>query len=111
LVAVMLYVLILRPTAVAKGFAREMEIAAQTNFESVSKQYFGGMRTDEASLEVALRPRSWADVLRCKQIFHIKMVRPTGKENSWIVSARDFYATPVGVNDLGGPFLESRSWR
>jgi hypothetical protein len=104
----MFYVLLLRPTAVAKRFAHEMEVAAQTDFESVSKQHFSGMRTDAASLEVKLRPRSWNDVLRCKQVFHIKMVRPTGKENMWLVSVRDFYASPIGVNELGGPFLEAR---
>src|SRR5215213_10049863 len=111
LVAVALYALFLRPTAVAKRFAHEMEVAAQTNFESVSEQYFQGMRTDGAILEVQLHPRSWNHVLRCKQLFSINMMRPTDKQNRWLVSVHDFYATPTGVNELRGPLLELRQRR
>jgi hypothetical protein len=111
LLAVMLYVLLLRPTAVAKGFAREMKIAAQANFKSISEQYFGGMRPDEASLDADMRRRGWIDVLRCRQVFHIRMERPLGRENQWLISVHDFYATPIGVNDLGGPYLITRIGR
>ena len=111
LVALLIYMLLLRPTAVAKRFARDMEIAAQTDFKSVSKQYFDNMRTDKSSLEGRLRPRNWSDVLGCRQIFHIRVERRTDTENQWLVSQRDFYATPIGVNDLGGPFWETRHAR
>ena len=107
-VAVMLYVLILRPTAVAKGFALEMKSAAQANFKSVSAQYFGDMPIDKASLEVDMRSRGWRDLLRCRQVFHMRMERPMDKKNQWLISVHDFYATPLGVNSLGGPYLITR---
>ena len=107
LVAVLLYVLILRPTAVAKNFAHEMEVAATTDFKSLSQQYFQGMRTDGANLEFQLKPRSATDVLRCRQAFSVNMVRPTGKKD--IASVYDFYATPIGVYELRGPFMISQS--
>ncbi len=109
LVAVLLYVLILRPTAIAKNFAHEMEVAAQTDFKAVSKQYFQGMRTDGASLEITLSPRSVTDVVRGRQQFSINMVRPTGKDA--MVNLHDFYATPIGVNELRGPFVILRRER
>jgi hypothetical protein len=105
LVAVMLYVLVLRPPAVARGFAREMSIAATTDLSSVSKRYFQDMRTDSALLEVALSGRSWSDILRCRQRFQMRMMRPSDKKNQWVAAERDFYASPVGVTDLGRPVL------
>jgi hypothetical protein len=111
LVAVLLYVLLLRPTAVARNFAHKMEVATQTDFESVSRQHFDGMRTDGAILEVKFYPRSWTHVLGCKQLFSINMTRPTNEQNKWLVSVRDFYATPTGVKELRGPVLELRQQR
>jgi hypothetical protein len=103
LFAVALYVLIFRPAVVAARFAHDVEVAAVADFESVSKQYFGNMRTDQATLEVQLHPRSWNDVLRCRQLFQMRMVRPGGEDNLWIMSVHDFYATPIGVTNLRGP--------
>ena len=105
LVAVTLYVLLVRPTVVAKKYAHEMRSAAQTNFKSVSVQYFENMRTDKATLQVGLSPRTWGDVLRCKQDFQVALVRPTDKKSQWLISRRYFYATPFGVKDQGGPIL------
>ena len=103
--------LIRRPTAVAKKFAQELEVAAQSDFETVSMKYFGGMRTDGAILEVKLSPRSWDDVLLCEQLFSMNMVRPTHMQNEWLVSTQDFYSTPVGVNEIALPRFEVRRVR
>jgi hypothetical protein len=108
LVAAALYVLILRPPAVARRFAHELEVAAQGDFESVSRQYFGGMRTDEARLEFELRPRRWRDVLRCRQEFEIRMVRPAGQNDLWLVCRREFAVTPIGAHGRGVPVLIMR---
>src|SRR5262245_18241275 len=108
LFGVLLYVLILRPTSLAKSFGHEREVTAQTDFKSVSEQYFNGMRTDEAVLEVKLQPRSWIHVLRCEQPFSVEMMRPTAEGKLWLACECNFYATPFGVNARRGPILVAK---
>jgi hypothetical protein len=100
LVAVTLYVLYLRPIAVAKAFGRDMQVAARSDFDSVSGKYFGGMLTDGASLECVLEARTWADILRCRQSFSVRMKRPMANNNNQhVVTVHVFSATPISVYD------------
>src|SRR4051812_19576028 len=111
LVAVLLYVLYLRPTAVAKQFIHKIETS--TDLESVSTQYFAKMRTDGASVEGDLQKRTWIDVVECRQRFAIRMKRaiPNTNDKQFVVANQDLYATPVGVQGVRGPYLEVREIR
>lgn len=104
-VAVALYVLILRPPALAKKFAQDLEGRAQVNFKAVGKKYFGGWPTAGSHLEFELRPRSWRDVLRCRQEFPMRLVGPPDPDNVRLLSVRDFLASPIGVSELDLPLL------
>ena len=102
LAAVLLYVLYLRPVAIAKQFIHEFETS--TDLDSVSRQYFRGMNYDKATLESELQKRTWSDVFRCRQNFTITMKRmslniPTSKH--FVFRSRDYYATPIGIQERG----------
>jgi hypothetical protein len=109
-VAVLIYIFILRPTILAKQFAHELEVAAPTDLQLVSEQYFDGMKADGAKLEVKLDSLRWNDWLRCRQMFEVNFVRPPSikKPNYSIVSIQRYYSTPFGVRHLQGPYLITR---
>lgn len=110
IVAVSLYVLYVRPTAVAHSFAREVIAASKTDLSSVSREYFQGMRTDEASLKLIWNDRTWTDILRCRRRFTLEMRRPYARtKNELIVCVREFSASPLNVHHLGGPITIART--
>ena len=107
----LLYVPFLRPVAVAKKFTHEIETS--TDLKSVSQRYFSNMRTDGASMEGDLQERTWTDVFTCRQKFSVRMKRaiPNTNDKRFLVSNHDFYATPVGIQEMRGPYLEVREIR
>ena len=111
LVAVLLYLSLIRPVAVAKQFTHAIETS--TDLESLSRQYFGKMRADGASVEVDLKKRTWMDVVECRQRFSIRMkcAIPNTDDKQFVVANHDLYATPVGVQEVRGPYLEVRETR
>jgi hypothetical protein len=106
LAAALLYVLILRPVIVAKQFTRQIETS--TDLESVSRRYFSEMRTDGARIKSDLRKRTWMDVFECRQRFSINMKSaiPNTNDKQFVIANHDLYATPFGVIEGRGPYLE-----
>src|SRR5262245_29983824 len=112
LVAMLLYVLYLRPTVVARNYVQQMQMAAKGDLSGVSRQYFNNMNIEGAKLDARLQPRSWPHVFKCQQLFTINMALPVpGKSGEWIVGVRDYCATPLGVQELGRPYIEARELR
>ena len=104
LVAVVLYVLYLRPVALAKQFTHQIETS--TDLKSVSAQYFNERRTDGASVESTLAKRTWSDVFKCRQRFSVRFKGPANAhDNRIFASCRDFYATTIGVQEMRGLYL------
>jgi hypothetical protein len=80
--------------------------------ETVGEQYFVGMDTDGAIIKSDLPQRTWADVLKFRQDFSIRMTRPMPKNDAqFIVCVRRFRSTPLGVQSNGDPYLETRERR
>jgi hypothetical protein len=72
LVAVLLYVLFIRPVTVAKSFVYKLEHTAPTEIT----KYLGDVDigTDGVHVECVLNERSWADIFRCRQTFVVSVV-------------------------------------
>jgi hypothetical protein len=102
LVAVLLYILLLRPVAMAKQFTQKLE--TPSTLESVIDQYFG-KNIRMVNVEGELQERTWTDIYRCRQRFSIRLKKPKPNTNGKTVLAlcRDFYATPIGVQEMPGP--------
>jgi hypothetical protein len=96
LVAVLLYLLTLRPSAVAKQFIRTRTLS---DSELLTRRSFGNQFTDEARTEGVLEARSWEDVLKCRQRFTLKIVKQRITDDQFLVAYFDFYATPIGVQE------------
>jgi hypothetical protein len=106
LVAVLLYLLILRPMAVAKQFIHTME--ASTDLGHLTREYFGeNIRMDTVSVKGTLQKRTWTDMFSCRQRFNIKLMKPKPNTDGKTVLAlrRDFDASPFGVHEMRGPTL------
>jgi hypothetical protein len=105
LVSVLLYVLVLRPVAIAKQFTHKIEV--NTDLESVSDQYFDGMRLDGTSVGGDLEKRTWTDIFKCRQRFSIRMKGPLPNTNGkrFVIAIHDFYSTPLGVQAIPGHYL------
>jgi hypothetical protein len=73
LVAVLLYVLILRPTVIAKQVIQEIQTV--TDLKPLSEKYFSGVliRGRETLQGCDLEPRTTADIFACRQRFIIRM--------------------------------------
>jgi hypothetical protein len=72
LVAVLLYVLLLRPVAIAKDCIQEVQTV--TDLKPLSEKYFSGLLRDGETLQGCdLEPRTWADIFACRQRFTIRM--------------------------------------
>src|SRR6476646_4347403 len=93
-VAVLLYLLILRPTAMAKHFIRTRTLS---DSELLTRRSFGNWFTDEATTEGVLEARSWEDVLKCRQRFTLKIAKQRITDDQFLVAYFDLYATPIGV--------------
>lgn len=110
LIGLLLYVLFLRPTVVAKQFAHKLETSA--DLESVSAEYFDGMDTNGASVHSVLQERTWADLFKCRQDFAISMERafPNNSKQT-LVAIHRYRATPLGVCEEDGSCLEVKEPR
>ena len=102
LVAVLLYVLILRPTVIAKQFIQEVQTSNDVN--PILKKYFYGVVRDAEKFEGCnLEPRTWADVFACKQRFTVIMrgtyhlqIEPPEPDRTYFTHYR-CYTTPFRI--------------
>jgi hypothetical protein len=104
-VAVVLYLFYLRPSVVARQFAQEIDAATQSHVKEIGQEYFDSLNADGRVVEVNLYPRSWSDILMCRQAFSISIAvsaQPEGKT----VCTRLYRSTAFGVEDVGKPVLE-----
>lgn len=104
-VAVVLYLFYLRPSVVARQFAHEIDASTQSHVKEIGQEYFESLNADGRVVEVNLYPRSWSDILQCRQAFSISIAvssQPSGKT----VCTRQYKSTAFGVEDLGRPVLE-----
>lgn len=108
LVAVLLYVLLIRPVAIAKEFAHEIETS--TDLATLSDKHFGGMDSNGARVDAYLSDRTWANVFKCQQNITITMMHPMPSDrNRLLISKHHYYSTPLGIHELGEAYLaESR---
>ena len=104
LVAIALYVLFIRPMVIAKAFINE--IKTSTDLESVSKEYFDGMRTDGARIDGELAERTWSDILHFRQDFAITMVRAAGPPSNGQLVCTHQYRASFGIKERGRPVFE-----
>ena len=95
LIAVLLYVLFIRPVTVAKSLVYKLEHAAPTEISKYLDNV--SMEMDGGHVECGLDERSWEDVFRCRQTFSISVVSPTKRPTIEIVEIHPCYSTPLGV--------------
>jgi hypothetical protein len=103
LVAVMLYVLYLRPTVIAKQVIQEVQTV--TDLKPLSEKYFSGVlfRDGETLQGCDLEPRTWADIFACRQRFTVRMmgtyhlrIEPPEPDRTFIIHFR-CYSTPFRI--------------
>ena len=95
LVAVLLYLALIRPVAVAKQFVLAKRQAA---FEHLANHKFAD-EIDKASVEAEMEPRTWKDIAKCQQRFALVVhFERTADNRSWIAYF-DNCATPFGVRN------------
>jgi hypothetical protein len=106
LVAVLLYVLLIRPVTVAKSFIYTLEHAAPTEITKYLDDVDIG--TDGVHVEDVLNERRWADIFTCRQTFGISVVRPDPElSTAEIIEQHACTSTPFGVNQQE-PYLKVR---
>ena len=106
LVAVLLYVLFIRPVTIAKSFVYKLEHAAPTEITEYLDNV--SMDTDGAYVEGVFNERSWADGFRCRQTFAISVVRPDPEiSTAEMIEMHLCTSTPFGVNQQE-PYLQVR---
>jgi hypothetical protein len=94
LVALLLYVLFIRPVTVAKEFIHTVQTADP---KEISK-YLNNMYGEAAHVECVLDERSWADVFSFRQTFVISVVRPDPESSAVeMVENHACCGTPFGV--------------
>lgn len=111
--AAVLYVLVVRPPAMARAFARSVENAANGDAAAASERWFQGLRTtSETKFEYELLPRTWSQVVTGKQVVEVRLVTPeTERTSSFFVELRQYSVNPIAVQALYGPVVEIRSRR
>lgn len=110
-VAVLLYLLVVRPLAMARAFARNVENAANDDPAAASKKWFQGFRTtNETKFEYELLERKWGHIVTGRQIVEVRLVTPEKeRSNSFFVERRRYLATPMGIQEMDGPVVDIRS--
>jgi hypothetical protein len=94
LIAVLLYLLFIRPVKVANDFVQTVRTADP---KEIGK-YLDNMKGESPHVEYALEERSWADVFSFRQTFAISVVRPVpGKSTIEEVENHPCCGTPFGV--------------
>ena len=96
IVAVVIYVLFIRPVTVAKDFVYTLEHAAPA--EITKYLDYVNSDTDGAYVEGVLNERTWTDVFTCRQTFVIAVVCPTAIPTEELLDKHDCISTPFGVN-------------
>ena len=110
-IALVLYVLIVRPPRQARAFAERMRAAASEDPAAASKKWFqGGRTTNETTFEYELLPQDWWQLVTGKQIVEVRLATPTSSTAS-LVEVRTYTATPTGIRELHGPVMRARSSR
>ena len=109
-VSVLLYLLYIRPAAVANRFARAIQDAGRVDLQKVSDRYFAGVNTKDVTIHSLIEPRSWSDVFSCRQRFAMAL-QPASANGTSVVIVHEFSASPLTVNDVRPPFPETRELR
>jgi hypothetical protein len=87
-----------------------MQAAAKSNLAAVSAEYFADVDTQGATVEAIFEPRSWADILKCRQRFAM-LLQPAPMKGQSLVVVHAFAATPIDVRESREPVLETREMR
>jgi hypothetical protein len=108
IVAALLYFLKTRPVTNAEQFIHEVQTA--TDLRPISEKYFGGERVeggvliDGGTLQgCTLEPRTWTDIVTCRQRFtiikiapyHI-LIDPPGRDGR-VITRYSCYSTPFNT--------------
>ena len=94
LVAVLLYLLFIRPVTVAKEFVHTVQTADPKEMSKCLNNMYG----EAASVECVLDKRSWADVFSFRQAFVIFVMRPDPESSTREeIEGHSCCGTPFGV--------------
>jgi hypothetical protein len=100
LIASLLYLLLYRPTRLARSFIHKQQTASQIDLQAFSDKYYDGMNADGAEWEMKIYPRQWKDVIACRQYFSISMSQPDPAKNELsLVGIAYLCASPFGVSE------------
>lgn len=108
LVALVLYFLV-RPSVVAKNFARRVENEAKQNPHQASREYFGFATTSPVTVTTMLHPRTWREVLTGRQRFTLEMITPLeNRTDEFLVDLREYCGTHLGIRETTEPTTYKR---